>query len=75
MTTQTEKNFMIDCILSDLATYLTRDYGMTIEEALSTVYNSEYYERLNNPETGFYCESSPYNYRYLQREIEYGKPA
>ena len=73
MTTKAEQDFMIDCILSDLTTYLMQDYGMTIENALSTIYNSEYYERLNNPDTGFYHESSPYNYHYLQHEIEYGK--
>ena len=66
---------MIDCILSDLATYLIQDYGMTVEKAMATIYNSEYYERLNNLDTGLYCESSPYNYHQLQHEIEYGKIA
>lgn len=70
MTTQSEQAFMIDCIMSDLASYLMRDYNMTIEKALATIYNSKYYDRLNNIDTGLYCESSPYNYHYLQHEIE-----
>lgn len=75
MTTQTEQEFMIDCIMSDLTEYLMRDYGMTVEKALSTIYNSEYYDRLNNINTGLYSESSPYNYHYLQQEIESSKIA
>lgn len=73
MTTKSEQDFMIDCIMSDLTVYLMRDYNITMEKALSTIYNSEYYNRLNNIDTGLYCESSPYNYHFLQHEIESGK--
>lgn len=75
MTTQTEQEFMIDCIMSDLTAYLMHDYDMTLEKALSTIYNSEYYDRLNNTDSGLYYESSPYNYHYLQHEIESNRTA
>jgi hypothetical protein len=75
MTTQTEREFMIDSIIADLTTYLMQDYNMSVEKALSTIYNSEYYDRLNNINTGLYYESSPYNYHYLKHEIDYGKMA
>ena len=73
MTTKTEQDFMIDCILTDLALLLMQDYNMNETEAMRTVYGSEYYERLVDLETGFYMESSAYNYRYLRHEMEYGK--
>lgn len=72
MTTQTEQDFMVDCIVTDLATYLMRDYGMSEAEALRTIYNSEHYNRLTDPTTGFYIESSPYNYQYLKQELHNG---
>ena len=73
MTTKTEQDFMIDCILTDLALLLMQDYNMSETEAMRTVYGSEYYGRLVDLETGFYMESSAYNYRYLRHEMEYGK--
>ena len=75
MTTKIEQNFMIDCILTDLAIYLMRDYGYDEAEALQTVYNSEYYTRLVDTSTSFYTESSAYNYHFLRHELEYGKVA
>lgn len=75
MTTQSEQEFMIDCIMSDLTAYLMRDYSMSIEKALSTIYNSKYYNFLNDTNTGLYCESSLYNYHYLKHEIEFGRTA
>lgn len=75
MTTQIEKNFMIDCIVTDLATFLIRDYHFNEAEALRTIYSSEYYDRLSDTATGFYTESSLYNYHYLRHELEYGKIA
>ena len=75
MTTKTEQNFMIDCIVTDLATYLTNDYGCDEAEALRTIYNSEYYTRLADTSSGFYIESSAYNYHFLRHELDYGKVA
>lgn len=75
MTTKTEQDFMIDCIVTDLAVYLMRDYGLSEAEALRTIFTSEYYERLVDVSTGFYIESSAYNYHYLKHEIEFGKVA
>lgn len=75
MTTMIEQDFMVDCIVTDLATYLMQDYGIDEAEALRTIYNSEYYFKLVDTTTGFYIESSAYNYHYLKHEIDYGKVA
>lgn len=70
-----EQKFLIDSIIADLALYLVEDEGMTINEALATVYESEYYELLNNLDTELYLRGSLNNYHYLRRELDYGKVA
>jgi hypothetical protein len=69
-----EQKFLIDCIIADLAFYLMEDEGMTVNDALGTVYDSEYYNLLNNLDTGLYLRGSLNNYHYLRRELDYGKP-
>lgn len=70
-----EQKFLIDGIIADLALYLVEDEGMTINEALATVYDSEYYELLNNLDTELYLRGSLNNYHYLRQELDYGKIA
>ena len=69
-----EQKFLIDCIISDLALYLVEDEGLTVNEALATVYDSEYYNLLNNLDTELYLRGSLNNYHYLRRELDSGKP-
>ena len=69
-----EQKFLIDCIIADLAMYLVEDKGMTMSDALNTVYNSEYYNLLNNLDTELYLRGSLNNYHYLCRELDSGKP-
>ena len=68
------RKFLIDCIIADLAFYLVQDEGMSVNDALNTVYNSDYYFLLNNLETELYLRGSLNNYHYLRRELDYGKP-
>ena len=69
-----EQQFLIDGITSDLALYLVEDEGMAVDEALNTVYNSEYYQLLSDTGTELYLRGSLNNYHYLRRELECGKP-
>ena len=69
-----EQKYLIDAIIADLALYLIEDYGMTINDALDTVYNSEYYNLLNNIETDLYLRGALKNYHYLQRELNLPSP-
>lgn len=68
-----EQIFLVDCIISDLALYLVQEEGMSVNEALATIYDSEYYELLNNLDTELYLRGSLNNYHYLRRELDYGK--
>ena len=69
-----EQKFLIDCIIADLALFLVEDDGLSVNEALNTVYNSDYYFLLNNLDTERYLRGSLNNYHYLRRELDYGKP-
>ena len=57
----------------DLATYLMRDFSFTVEQALRAVYNTELYQKLCDPKTRLYFQSSFYVYDNLKTEIKTGK--
>mgnify|MGYP001032341669 FL=1 len=70
-----EKNFqfLLEAISTDIISWLIRDNGLSISEAVSTWYNSETFERISNPDTGMYVESPAYNYEFLKRELHTGR--
>jgi hypothetical protein len=43
--------------------------GITMQEAFDKVYNSRLFEKLNDPKTGLYFQSSGYVYSYLNDEL------
>lgn len=68
-----EINYQIECTARDLVVLLMTNKGLSMENALRTLYMSETFTKLKNPETGLYYQSPLYVYSYLNREIEYGK--
>lgn len=70
--TNTEFQYMKEAISADLADMLSKDFGMTIPEALDALYNSEVYTKLSNRESGLYFQSSLYVYTFLKDEIKTG---
>ncbi len=69
-----EQKFLIDRIIADLAFYLVQDEGVSVNEALGKVYDSEYYNLLNDLDTELYLRGSLNNYHYLRRELDSTKP-
>ncbi len=63
---------MINCISKDIVGFLMEDYGKSLEDSLNILYNSETFQKLNNPDTGLYFQSSRYVYQFLKNEIETG---
>lgn len=63
---------MINCISKDIVGFLMEDYGKSLEDSLNILYNSETFQKLNNPDTGLYFQSSRYVYQFLRNEIETG---
>ena len=67
---QAEFQNMKEEIVKDLISRLMEERGLTMQEAFDKVYNSHLFEKLNDPKTGLYFQSSGYVYSYLQEEIE-----
>ncbi|MGE4569510.1 MAG: hypothetical protein AB7C90_10075, partial [Bacteroidales bacterium] len=57
----------------DIILYLMQEFEMNLPEALSLFHNSGTFEKLSNPSTGLYIESSAYLYEMLKSEIKMGK--
>ena len=66
---QTEFQNMKEEIVKDLISRLMEERGLTMQEAFDKVYNSRLFEKLNDPKTGLYFQSSGYVYNYLQEEL------
>lgn len=73
MTKEKNFQFLLESISTDIIGWLIRDNGFSLSEALSNWYNSETFEKVSDPNTGMYIESSPYNYEFLKRELSSGR--
>ena len=70
-----EFQYMKEAVSADLTELLSQDFRMTITEALDTLYGSETYTKLCNPDTGLYFQSTQYIYTILKEELKTGKIA
>jgi hypothetical protein len=68
-----KQEYLMEGITADIIYFLTEEEKLPVKEAMRTVFYSVLYEKLNDPETGLYQESSAYNYELLKDEIKYGK--
>ncbi|MCL1607950.1 MULTISPECIES: hypothetical protein [Mediterranea] len=64
---------MQEDMTSDLLTLLMEDRGMTMEAAMNLLYNSDTFERLLDPRSGLYYQSSGYVLDSLDNELTTGK--
>mgnify|MGYP003293499251 CR=1 FL=1 len=62
-------NYMKEALATDLAELIAKDFDMTVTEALDTLYGSETYAKLCNPNTGLYFQSTQYVYSFLKIEL------
>ena len=71
----TKETFMIEEISKDIVLLLMEEQGMSLEEAMRTLYTSDTYDRVSNLSTGLYTQSSAYVYEYLEKELATGRIA
>lgn len=64
---------MKEDIVKDLISRLIEDRGFSLQDAFDAVYTSRLFEKLNNPKTGLYFQSSGYVYSFLLDELENNK--
>ncbi len=67
---QAEFQNMKEEIVKDLIARLMEERGLSMQEAFDLVYNSRLFEKLNDPKTGLFFQSSGYVYSYLREEID-----
>jgi len=63
---------LIEGVTQDLIAYLVEDNKISIDQAVEIVYTSVLFDKLSDPETGLYRESSAYVYSLLKDELEHG---
>ncbi|WP_303207643.1 hypothetical protein [Bacteroides oleiciplenus] len=73
MIKQEQIQFLIEETTRKIIIYLMQDFGYEMDKALETFYNSDTFERLNNPQSGLYYQSSGYVYSFLKEELLTGK--
>lgn len=66
---QAEFQNMKEEIVKDLIARLMEEQGLTMQEAFEKVYASRLFEKLSDPKTGLYFQSSGYAYSYLEEEL------
>ena len=49
--------YLVECAIEELASYLVRSEKLSETEALGRVYRSEFYKRLSNRKSGLFGES------------------
>ncbi len=69
-----EKELMkLDMLKSLAALLLEQDDSLSMENALSIVFNSDTYQRLMNEKTQLYYQSPRYVFSFLEQELKTGK--
>ena len=61
-----------EALTVELTQMLMENWGYSMQEALTVLYNSDTFERLSDPATGLYFQSAGYIYDYLQNELTSG---
>lgn len=61
--------YLIDSNLEQVVSMQMSESKSSLEDALNVVYNSKWFQTLNNPETGLYYQSALYNYELLKEEF------
>lgn len=67
-----EFNYMINSITASLIKLLMERRGLSFKAALDTVYLSDTYTKLLQPESGFYSQSPGYVFEFMEYELDYG---
>lgn len=69
-----EKTIMMADMAKNLALLLwEQNNELTMEQALSMVFNSEIYQKVLNDQTRFYYQSPRYVFAFLDEELKNGK--
>ena len=70
MTTQVQKDFLVNHIVDRLTEYLVVDNKLELADALKMVYQSKTYQQLQDTDGDLYIQSASYVYELLLKELK-----
>lgn len=65
-----DRQFQIECLTQQLVSMLMEDHGLSMEQALDTVYRSHTYEKIERASTGLFYQGAVYVMDMLEEELE-----
>lgn len=65
-----DKQFMIECVTSDIIQMLMEERGLSMDEAMYLLYTSKTYEKLEDERTGLYYQGAVYVMEFLEEELQ-----
>ena len=68
-----QTTFMIEELVKELALRLMEERGLSMKQALDTIYNSDTYTKILDLRTSLFSQSTAYVYSILETEILTGK--
>lgn len=66
---EVQRQFLIECLTTDLVHILMEEQGYDMDKALDTVYNSGTFQKIENPNTRLYYQSTAYLQDMLKEEL------
>ena len=66
---ENEFQFVMDCDVESLVSFLQEDYHLPLPVAFEKVYSSKIFEKLKDRKTGLYLQSPAYIYDFLKEEM------
>ena len=67
---QAEFQNMKEEIVKDMISRLMEEHSLSLQQAFDAVYTSRLFEKLSDPKTGLFFQSSGYVYSYLIEELD-----
>ena len=67
---QAEFQNMKEAIVKDMISRLMEERSLSLQQAFDAVYTSRLFEKLSDPKTGLFFQSSGYVYSYLIEELD-----
>ena len=68
-----KKEMMADMVKNLALLLMEKNRELTMEQALSFVFNSDTYQKVMNEEAAFYYQSPKYVFAFLEEELLIGK--
>lgn len=73
MQEEQDRQFQIECLTNELVAMLMEERGLTMEQAMDTVYSSHTFEKVERASTGLFYQGSVYVMDMLREELETAK--